>query len=213
MFRRRDGSTSAQTSLTKAGWAETDGSFDIGAGQAKQAGKGRPTPKRSEVERRRREPYTPPPADRKAAAAQKRERQGAERRRRMEAMKRGEEWALRPVDRGPVKALARDYVDSRRLIVSEYVLFVVFVVIIALFLLGQAGKSGTGSSLVLLIELGIVALITAESMYHGTRAARLARQRLPGQSTRGLTWYVAKRAIKIRASRIPPPRVSRGQAI
>jgi len=131
----------------------------------------------------------------------------------MEAMRRGEEWALRPADRGPVKALARDYVDSRRLLVSEYVLFVVLVVIVGLFLFGRAGASGSGSTLALLFELGIIAVITAESMYHGLRVTSLVRQRLPGESTRGVSWYVAKRAIRIRGSRIPPARVSRGQAI
>lgn len=205
MFRRRNGATTAQ---------DEPGLTDQPVEQpARQAGKGRPTPKRSEVERRRREPYAPPPADRKAAAAQRRERQAAERRRRTEAMRRGEEWAMRPADRGPVKALARDYVDSRRLILSEYVLFVVFVAIIGLFLLGRTTQSPNGSYLILLFEVGVVGLIAVESIYHGARVTRLVRQRLPDQSTRGITWYVAKRAIKIRGSRIPPPRVSRGQEI
>ncbi len=205
MFRRRDGAAPAET-VSEPEYTTLDQ-------PARQAGKGRPTPKRSEVERRRREPYTPPSADRKTAAGQRRERQTADRRRRMEAMRKGEEWAMRPVDRGPVKALARDYVDSRRVIVSEYILFVVFLIIIALFFLGRVEHGGSSSYLVLLIELAIVALIAAESLYHGARVTRLARQRLPGQSTRGVTWYVCKRAIKIRSSRIPPPRVSRGQEI
>ena len=42
-------------------------------------------------------------------------------------MRKGEQWAMPPVDRGPVRALARDYVDSRKVIVSEYILFAVFV--------------------------------------------------------------------------------------
>ena len=48
------------------------------ADSVRQAGKGRPTPKRSEVERARRQPYTAPPADKKAAAAQQRERRKTE---------------------------------------------------------------------------------------------------------------------------------------
>ena len=172
----------------------------------KPAGKGRPTPKRSEVERRRREPA---PTDRKTASTQDRQARRAEYARRTEAQRRGEEWALNPRDRGPVKALARDYVDSQRLIVSEYILFAVFAVIIGIFILGAA-KNG---SIILFVELGIVALITAESLYHGMRVSRLAKKRLPGASTRGLTWYVAKRSIRLRSSRLPPARVTRGQAI
>jgi hypothetical protein len=176
---------------------------------ARQAGKGRPTPKRSEVERARRQPYTAPPKDKKAAAAQQRERRRSEQQRKMQAMRRGEEWAMPAKDRGPVKALARDYVDSRRVIVSEYILFAVFALILLVFLLGGAKNS----SAVLYVELGIVALIGGESMIHAAKVRRLARQRFPGENTRGLTWYVAKRAIRLRSSRIPPARVARGQAI
>ncbi len=176
---------------------------------AKAAGKGRPTPKRSEVERARRQPYTPPPADRKAAAAQQRERRRSEQKRRMDAMKRGEEWAMPARDRGPVRALARDYVDSRRFIVSEYILFGVFALIFIIF----AAGSTKHSALVLYAELGIVGVIAIESLYYGTQVMRLVKRRLPGESTRGIVWYVTKRSLRLRASRIPPARVQRGASI
>lgn len=180
------------------------------AGQAtKPTGKGRPTPKRSEAERRRREPYTPPPANKKAAAAQDRVRKRAESKRRMDAMRRGEEWALPARDRGPVKALARDYIDSRRVIVSEYILFGVFVLIFGLFILKLVKNSYT----ILIVEFAIVALIGLEATYHSARVIRLARQRFPGVSTRGTIWYVAKRSMRLRSSRIPPTRLSRGDAV
>ncbi len=176
---------------------------------AKAAGKGRLTPKRSEVERARRQPYTPPPADRKAAAAQQRERRRSEQKRRMDAMKRGEEWAMPARDRGPVRALARDYVDSRRFIVSEYILFGVFALIFIIF----AAGSTKHSALVLYAELGIVGVIAIESLYYGTQVMRLVKRRLPGESTRGIVWYVTKRSLRLRASRIPPARVQRGASI
>lgn len=201
MFRRRSDPASAAVA--------TEPSADTADEAVRQAGKGRPTPKRSEVERRRRQPYTAPPADKKASAAQQRERRKSEQRRRMDAMRRGEEWALPPRDRGPVKALARDYVDSRRLIISEYILFAVFALILLAFTLGAA-KNSSG---VLYVEVGIVALIAIESLYHATRVRTLAKRRFPGQSTSGLTWYIAKRSIRLRSSRIPPPRVARGEAI
>jgi Protein of unknown function (DUF3043) len=185
---------------------ETEQVPEVPAGQA---GKGRPTPKRSEVERRRREPYTPPPADRKAAAAQRRDRQRVESRRRMDAMRKGEEWAIPAKDRGAVRALARDYVDSRRFIVSEYILFGIFILILALFLVDKTKNS----SVILFIEAAIVGVIVLEAIYHAMAVSRLVRLRLPGESTRGITWYIVKRNVKLRSSRIPPPRVSRGQAI
>src|SRR5215469_8446174 len=83
------------------------------------AGKGRPTPKRSEAERRRRQPYTAP-KDRKEASRFQRTRDRDERGRRLDAVRRGEEWALPARDRGQVKALARDYVDYRRRLSEFY---------------------------------------------------------------------------------------------
>jgi hypothetical protein len=188
---------------------DADEAPEVSDQPAKQAGKGRPTPKRSEVERRRRQPYTAPPADKRAAAAQTRERKRTEQRRKMDAMRRGEEWALPPKDRGAVRGLARDYIDSRRVIVSEYILFAVFALILLVFLLGAAKNS----SAILYIEVGIVGLIGIESLVHATIVRRLAGKRFPGESTRGLVWYVAKRSIRLRSSRIPPARVARGEAI
>jgi len=127
----------------------------------------------------------------------------------MDAMRRGEEWALPPRDKGQVKALARDYVDSRRLIVSEYVLFGVFVVIFLLFVLGAAKNS----LVILIAEASIVVVIAVEAAYHSSKVIRLAKQRLPGQSTRGIAWYVAKRSMRLRSSRMPPARLSRGDQV
>jgi hypothetical protein len=178
----------------------------VGDQLAKQAGKGRPTPKRSEVERRRREPA---PTDRKTAAARDRETRKAEWRRQQEAQRRGDPAALKPKDRGPVRALARDYVDSRRLIFSEFVLFVFFVLILGAFFLGAARSS----NLILLIELAILVVIGGEAFYHSLRVTRLAKQRCPDESRRGLLTYIAMRSIRLRSSRMPKPRVKRGQAI
>lgn len=197
MFRRHSSDAPAT--------AVTDLAPQPSAQPGRQAGKGKPTPKRSDVERQRRQPYSAPPTDRKTAA----DRRRTEYQRTRDAARRGEEWALKPADRGPVRALARDYVDSRRLILSEYVLFVAFAAILLILFLGKAANS----LLVLYLEIAIVALIGAESIYHSGRVAKLVRERLPGESTSGLTWYVAKRAMRLRMSREPQARVQRGDAI
>jgi len=113
--------------------AEPDTGASSGRPAAVTPGKGRPTPKRSEAERRRRQPYTAP-KDRKEAARAGRVRSRDDRTRRMEAVRRGEEWALPPRDRGPVKALARDYVDSKRR-VSEYYMYGLLVLLVLLFII------------------------------------------------------------------------------
>ncbi len=174
------------------------------AGQTQS--KGRPTPKRSEAERRRRQPYTAP-TDKKAAYQQSRDRDRAGRARRTEAMRRGESWALPRKDQGPVRALARDYVDSRRSI-SEFYMFGVLILLILLFI-PSLRKSAELDYLVLLLLLVIV----VESYFVGNRVIKLAKQRFPGESTRGLRMYVAIRSTQIRRLRMPAPRVKPGEKI
>ena len=168
------------------------------------AGKGRPTPKRSEAERRRR-PYTAP-KDRKEASRASRDRQRTDRTRRMEAVRRGEEWALPARDRGPVKALARDYVDSKRRI-SEYYMYGLLVLLVLLFI-----RAPIVQTIVPLLVLSAVLIMAIEGIFIGRKVKRIAAERLPGQSTRGLALYSAMRALQIRKLRVPKPRVKPGDS-
>jgi Protein of unknown function (DUF3043) len=168
--------------------------------------KGRPTPKRSEAERRRRQPYSAP-ADRKAATQQSRDRDRATRARRNEAMRRGESWALPRKDQGPVRALARDYVDARRSI-SEYYMFGVLVLVVLLFL-----PALRKSAVIDYAVLVILAVIVMESILVSGRVIKLAQQRFPGESTRGLRMYVAVRNTQFRRLRMPAPRVKPGAKV
>jgi hypothetical protein len=168
--------------------------------------KGRPTPKRSEAERRRRQPYSAP-ADRKAAGQQSRDRDRAARARRTEAMRRGETWALPRKDQGQVRALARDYVDARRS-VSEYYMFGVLVLVVLLFL-PALRKSAVIDYAVLII----LAVIVIESILVSGRVIKLAQERFPGESTRGLRMYVAVRNTQFRRLRMPTPRVKPGTKV
>ena len=168
--------------------------------------KGRPTPKRSEAEKRRRQPFNAP-ADRKAAAQQSRTRDRGDRSRKMEAMRRGENWALPRKDQGPVRALARDYVDSRRS-VSEYYMFGVLALVVLLFV-----PTLRKSPVVDYAVLVMLAVIVTESVFVGGRVIRLAQQRFPGESTRGVRLYAAIRGTQFRRLRMPAPRVKPGDKI
>jgi hypothetical protein len=170
------------------------------------AAKGKPTPKRSEAEKRRRQPYTAP-GDRKAATTQSRDRDRAGRQRKMEAMRRGEDWALPRKDQGPVKALARDVVDSRRGI-SEFYLYGIVVLIALLFIPGLRGNL-----LIDYIILAILLVIIGEGWYVSRKVVTLAQQRYPGESTRGVRVYTALRGTQIRRMRVPAPRVKPGAKI
>jgi Protein of unknown function (DUF3043) len=169
-------------------------------------GKGRPTPKRSEAEKRRRQPYAAP-ADKKAAYQQSKDRDRAARSRRMQAMKRGETWAMPRKDQGPVRALARDYVDSRRS-ASEWYMFGVLALVVLLFIPGLRQ-----SAVIDYAVLALLLVIVVESSIVGGRVIRLARQRFPGESTRGVRMYAAIRGTQIRRLRMPAPRVKPGDKI
>ena len=207
MFRRSRTGTdegSGQDAVNGAA-AASDADASPARPGAVTAGKGRPTPKRSEAERRRRQPYTAP-KDRKEAARASRDRQRTDRSRRMDAVRRGEEWALPPRDRGPVKALARDYVDSKRRI-SEYYMYGLLGLLVLLFI-----RAPIVQTIVPLLVLAAVLIMGIEGVLIGRKAKVLAAERLPGQSTRGLGLYSAMRALQIRRLRVPKPRVKPGDS-
>ncbi len=205
MFRRRQPATADPPAGDAA--APENGQPDEpspAAGRAVTAGKGRPTPKRSESERRRHP--TNAPGDRKEANRQYKERQRSERARRQQGLQRGEQWALPVRDRGPVKALARDYVDSRRRL-SEFYMYGLVVLLILLFIPSQAVKA--------VVPLGVLAavlIMLVEGIFIGRGVLALARKRLPGDSTQGVRLYAAMRALQIRQLRMPKPRIKPGES-
>jgi hypothetical protein len=87
--------------------------------EAKDGSKGRPTPKRREVERGRRRAVATP-RTRKEAAAAMRAKQREERQSQMTALRAGDERTLPARDRGPVRRYARDVVDSRRTVAEFF---------------------------------------------------------------------------------------------
>ena len=122
-------------------------------------------------------------------------------------MRRGESWALPRKDQGQVRALARDYVDARRSI-SEYYMFGVLVLVVLLFL-----PSLRKSAVIDYAVLVILAVIVIESIFVSGRVIKLAQQRFPGESTRGLRMYVAVRNTQFRRLRMPTPRVKPGTKV
>jgi hypothetical protein len=173
-----------------------------------EAAKGRPTPKRSEAERNRRQPITGSGSRSRAPAAprtpEEKARARGDRARKYEAMKQGEAWALNPRDRGPAKALARDYIDSKRRI-SEYYMYILVVLLAAVFLRNKTEQQYLSP---LVLVLVVVILLDAQIIRRSLR--RLVAERLPGESTRGLTMYAVMRALQIRRFRMPAPRVRPG---
>jgi hypothetical protein len=121
-------------------------------------------------------------------------------------MRRGEEWALQPRDRGPMKKLARDYVDAHRR-PAEFYMYALILLVVGLV----AGKSHSGiSSDMQIVLIVIIGVIIVDALLLRRTISKLAAERLPGQSTRGLTFYAVMRALQLRRFRTPAPRLKPG---
>jgi hypothetical protein len=181
---------------------------------AAEAKKGRPTPKRSEAERNRYQPITGTrsggggttrPAGPRTAEDKTRDR--GERARRTDAMRRGEEWALGPRDRGPARKLARDYVDAHRR-PSEFYMYVLILLLVALLSRNKALNSAVSY-----LVIAMIAVIVVDGLLIRRSLGKLLAERLPGESMRGLTLYSIMRALQIRRWRMPTPRLKPGDKV
>jgi hypothetical protein len=172
----------------------------------KTQGKGRPTPRRKDAEKRNRQPITAPKT-RKEAYRRVRERQAQDRSKSRAGMARGDDKYLPKRDQGPVRRLARDYVDSRRtmgsylmwVLLASLMLNVVPIVILRL--------------VSFLIPPLLIAIVIVEGILISRRVTRLAAERFPDEERRGVGFYAAMRAMQIRRWRMPQPRVKLGDDI
>ena len=182
---------------------------DVVESDSSAAGKkGRPTPKRRTTS----VPVPPAPKTRKEALAWQKQ-QGSRTKvagqKKMstteyrEAMKSGDPRVLPKRDAGPVRGLARDYVDSRRM-ASNYLLL-----LFPLMLVGYAVPR------LQIVTLALFLMLAAEWIVTGTRIRKLATAR--GLSTResaiSLGFYAGSRAYLPRSWRRPLPRLNRGDSI
>lgn len=170
------------------------------------AGKGRPTPKRTQAEAARRRPLVP--ADRKAAARSNRAKAKEVRDRQYQAMQSGDERFLPARDKGPVRRWVRDYVDARWNL-GEYLLLVSMVMLLGTWL---AVRSAT-ATLILYALLYVIIVATVVDTFFLSRVlkrkltARFGEDKVP----RGMVRYGVLRALQMRRTRLPRPQVARGQ--
>ncbi|MFC3849803.1 DUF3043 domain-containing protein [Corynebacterium hansenii] len=203
-----------------------------GKGKAYTPKKGRPTPKRNEIERAhgiRRGPVTPPKTRKEAREQRKqqkasmskeelkelRARERAERReqRRIadERMAAGDPKYMLPRDQGPERALVRDWVDSRRFFANIFLPFAL--VLLLIMFVGQAMPqvANIASIISMLMIIGLV----VEAITIGKRANKVVRERFPDTDAAGagLGFYAYSRASQPRRLRTPRPRKNIGDEI
>ena len=194
--------------------------------------KGRPTPKRNEVERElgvRRTNVTPPStpaeararrkelknsmskAEYKAMKQRKKDEAARERRKANERIMAGDENYMLERDRGPEKRFVRDYVDSRRFIMNFF-LPLTFLVIITMLVGTQNPDIARLTNLVMIV---VFILIVGEGIWVGRRVKRMVNERFPQNSHGGfsLGMYAFTRATMIRRFRTPAPQKKIGDEV
>jgi hypothetical protein len=172
-------------------------------------GKGKPTPRRRESQRRRTGPVAPPPRTRREAYRRMRE-QGSDRRAEArQGMRSGDERFMLARDQGPERRLVRDIVDSRR---NIGVLFLLMALVYAasIFVSNIQVKAVATS-----LWLTVLLLLIVDSFVLGLRIRKLVRQRFPDttQSMRSLVIYGITRATMVRRWRTPKAQVPVGNRI
>ncbi|MGY1620368.1 DUF3043 domain-containing protein [Geodermatophilus sp. SYSU D00691] len=168
------------------------------------AGKGRPTPKRNEAQGRRPGPPPPPPTTRKEAYKRMREQQAANRGAARQAAARGDDSYLPARDRGPVRRLVRNVVDSRRNIGS------LFLLVAALALVGTFVPNLVIRSYTSFVLMAFFLIFIVDSVLLTRKIKRTLAEKLPDESHKGVTWYGISRSTMIRRWRFPKPEVAIG---
>jgi hypothetical protein len=122
-----------------------------------------------------------------------------------EAVKAGDPSVMPRRDQGPARAIARDFVDSRRMIANYLFALMVFVI---------AG-SLPGLQFLQLLSFAVVLVIVVEMVFTGRRIKALITERLgtSKETSTSLGFYAMSRATMPRRWRVPTPQVQLGDAI
>ncbi|MEU6475609.1 DUF3043 domain-containing protein [Streptomyces sp. NPDC047017] len=169
-----------------------------------QAPKGRPTPKRSEAQSQRRS-VAHTPTNRKEAAKRQREDRRAQMERQRQALASGDERYLPARDKGPVRKLARDFIDSRFNVAEFFLPMAVVILVLSMVHVGYL------QNIALLLWLVVIVLIVLDSAVTAFRLKKRLAERFPDQNRRGAVGYALMRSLQMRRLRLPKPQVKRGE--
>lgn len=163
---------------------------------AESGRKSRPTPTRKEAEAARMARLHPE-LDPKKAKAMNREAQAQQRLTQQKA-----------IEGTPERQLMRDVVDSRWNM-GEVALPLMLLILMVAFV----PQLQTYYSVVVYIMWGVIALIVIDWFVMWRKYKKLAAQRFPDRSLKGMGFYGWNRQMAFRRWRVPPPRIKRGQTI
>lgn len=175
---------------------------DEAASTPAATGKGRPTPTRKEAEAARRERMRQAADPKAQRAAQKAKRRQAVREM-QQAYKTGDESHLPERDKGPVKRLIRDLVDSRLGFAELFAPLLVLILVLSAIdpVIGQG------------MWITAVVLVVLDLVWVRFRVRREVRRRFPDRPLKGVSYYAIVRSLQLRLLRLPKPQVKIGQAL
>jgi hypothetical protein len=169
-----------------------------------QAPKGRPTPKRSAAQSQRRSVAHTPTTRREASKRQRDERR-AHMEKQRQALASGDERYLPARDKGPVRKLARDFVDSRFCIAEYFLPMAVIILVLSLV------RVGSLQNIALLLWLFVIVAIVIDSAVTGFRLKKKLAEKFPDERRKGAVAYALMRTLQMKRLRLPKPQVKRGE--
>jgi hypothetical protein len=128
---------------------------------------------------------------------------------RRERMMAGEDSYLLPRDKGPVRRLARDVVDSRRISVLGLFMPAALALIFIMLAVPQVQLYISPAM------LGLMAIMAVDGLLLGRKVNRLVDEKFANntESPWKLGFYAVSRASQLRRMRAPRPQVNRGDKV
>lgn len=156
--------------------------------------KNAPTPSRKQAERERMERLHPTLSAKEQKRLERAERSVAR------------DTAFAKVENAPIRQLCRNYIDAKWH-VGEFLMPLMLILLALTIGLSNFPNLFLGLSIVVWVLLGLT-IIDVFITWRGFK--KLAAERFPNVSTKGLGFYTMNRIIQIRRFRVPPPQIKRG---
>jgi len=120
------------------------------------------------------------------------------------AYMRGDESAMPPRDRGPVKRYVRDYVDSRRSLGEYFLPLMIFVLVLTLI------PSAEVRFVAIIFMYGAMLYSVVYGIFVSKKIKAIVAEKFPGEPTKGLGLYGWLRSTQMRKLRAPAPQKKLG---
>jgi Flp pilus assembly protein TadB len=167
-----------------------------------------PTPRRRDVQSAKKNPLINP--NKKEAKKIQKKKMSEIKELRNKALENGDDRYLPIRDKGQVRRLTRDYIDSHTSI-AEFFMFVAIAVIILYFISSSLINNINVASGVVLLMYLVFILMIVESIIRANALNKFLKSKFrPSSIPKGTVWYGISRSFQIRSLRLPKPIVKRG---